>query len=165
MVSFALEFHVIGNRSGKIVVGVLTALPVGDVRLHAQQRALQLAGGFVCRHRQNVDGQHQVAVKVAEFGHKAVLDVAGVVLQVQHPAIPCVQLEMVGGKLHAVGAEPILEMLPAPGVFVDIELRRSLFPGLKKSRKMCRRSVSVSSVATEESCARCVTKSVPTREK
>jgi len=39
---------------------------------------------------------------------------------------------MVGGKLHAVGAEPILEMLPAPGVFVDIELRRSLFPGLKK---------------------------------
>ena len=39
---------------------------------------------------------------------------------------------MVGGKLHAVGAEPILEMLPAFGVFVDIELRRSLFPGLEK---------------------------------
>ena len=39
---------------------------------------------------------------------------------------------MVGGKLHAVRAEPILEMLPALGVFVDIELRRSLFPGLKK---------------------------------
>ena len=39
---------------------------------------------------------------------------------------------MVGGKLHAVGAEPILEMLPALGVFVDIELRRSLFPGLEK---------------------------------
>ena len=39
---------------------------------------------------------------------------------------------MVGGKFHAVGAEPILEMLPALGVFVDIELRRSLFPGLEK---------------------------------
>lgn len=36
---------------------------------------------------------------------------------------------------------------------------------LKKSRKMCKRSVSVSSVATEESCARCVTRSVPTRAK
>ena len=39
---------------------------------------------------------------------------------------------MVGGKLHAVGAEPVLEMLPAFGVFVDIELRRSLFPALEK---------------------------------
>ena len=39
---------------------------------------------------------------------------------------------MVGGKLHTVGAEPVLEMLPALGVFVDIELRRSLFPGLEK---------------------------------
>ena len=39
---------------------------------------------------------------------------------------------MVGGKLHAVGAEPVLEMLPAFGVFVDIELRRSLFPCFEK---------------------------------
>ena len=39
---------------------------------------------------------------------------------------------MVGGKLHAVGAEPIFEMLAALGVFVDVELRRSLFPCLEK---------------------------------
>ena len=39
---------------------------------------------------------------------------------------------MLGGKFHAVGAEPILEMLAALGMFVDIELCRSLFPGLEK---------------------------------
>ena len=128
----ALQLHVVGNGRGKIVVGVLAALPVGYIRLHAQQRALQLAGSFVRRHRQDVDGQHQVAVKVAEFGHKAVLDVAGVVLQIQHPTIAGIQLEMVGGKFHAVGAEPVLEMLPALGAFVDVELCRSLFPGLEK---------------------------------
>jgi len=128
----ALQLHVIRNRGGKIVVGVLAALPVSHICFHAQQRALQLAGGFVCRHRQDVDGQHQVAVKVAEFRHKAVLDVAGIVLQIQHPTITGIQLEMVGGKLHAVGAEPILEMLTAFGVFMDVELRRSLFPGLEK---------------------------------
>ena len=93
---------------------------------------MQLAGGFVRGYRQDVNGQHQIAVKVAEFGHKAVLDVAGIVLQIQHPTIAGIQFEMVGGKFHAVGAEPILEMLPALGVFVDIELRRSLFPGLEK---------------------------------
>ena len=52
----ALEFHIVGNRRSKIVVGVLAALPVGDVRLHAQQGALQLAGGFVRWHRQDIDG-------------------------------------------------------------------------------------------------------------
>ena len=51
----ALQLHVIRNRGGKIVVGVLAALPVSDVRFHAQQSALQLAGGFVRRHRQDVD--------------------------------------------------------------------------------------------------------------
>ena len=128
----ALEFHIVRNCRGKIVVGVLAALPVGDIRFHAQQCTLQLAGGLIRRHRQDVNGQHQIAVKVAEFRHKAVLDVAGIVLQIQHPAIPCVQLEMVGGKFHAVGTEPILEMLAAFGVFVDIELRRSLFPCFEK---------------------------------
>jgi len=93
---------------------------------------LQLAGSFVRRHRQDVNGQHQVAVKVAEFGHKAVLDVARVVLQIQHPAIPRIDLKMVRGKFHTVGAEPILEMLPALGVFVDVELCRSLFPCLEE---------------------------------
>ena len=39
---------------------------------------------------------------------------------------------MVGGKFHAVRAEPILEMLPALGVFVNVELYRSLFPCLEK---------------------------------
>ena len=124
----ALQFHIIGNRGSKIVVGVLAALPVSHICFHAQQRALQLAGGLVRGNRQNVDGEHQIAVKVAEFGHKAVLDVAGVVLQIQHSTKAGINLEVVGGKLHAVGAEPILEMLGALGVFVDIELRRSLFP-------------------------------------
>ena len=47
----ALQLHVVRNRRGKIVVGVLAALPVGNVRFHAQQCALQLAGGFVCGYR------------------------------------------------------------------------------------------------------------------
>ena len=52
----ALQLHVVGNGRGKIVVGVLAALPVGDIRLHAQQCALQLAGGLVRWHRQDIDG-------------------------------------------------------------------------------------------------------------
>ena len=32
----ALQLHIIGDHSGEVVVGVLAALPVGDVRFHAQ---------------------------------------------------------------------------------------------------------------------------------
>ena len=63
----ALQLHVVGNGRGKIVVGVLAALPVGNVRFHAQQCALQLAGGLIRRHRQDIDGQHQIAVKIAKL--------------------------------------------------------------------------------------------------
>ena len=93
---------------------------------------MQLAGSFVRGNRQDVDGQHQVAVKVAEFRHKAVLDVAGVILQIQHPTVAVVNLEVVRRKFHAIGAEPSLEVLASFGVFVNIELRRSLFPGFEK---------------------------------
>jgi len=52
----ALEFHIVRNRRGKIVVGILAALPVGHVRFHAQQCTLQLAGCLVRWHRQDIDG-------------------------------------------------------------------------------------------------------------
>ena len=52
----ALQLHIVWNRGSKIVVGVLAALPVGDIRFHAQQCTLQLAGGLIRRHRQDVDG-------------------------------------------------------------------------------------------------------------
>ena len=30
----ALEFHIVGNRRSKIVVGILAALPIGDIRFY-----------------------------------------------------------------------------------------------------------------------------------
>ncbi len=33
---FALKLHVIGHHGGKVVIGILASLPVGDVRFHAQ---------------------------------------------------------------------------------------------------------------------------------
>ena len=33
---FALKLHVIRHHGGKVVIGILASLPVGDVRFHAQ---------------------------------------------------------------------------------------------------------------------------------
>ena len=128
----ALEFHVVGDRSRPVVGGVLLALPVGDVGFHPQQRVLHLAGGLVGGHRQDVDGQHHAAVKVAEFRDEAVLDIAGIILQIQHPPEAGVDLEVVGGELHAVGAEPVLEAVAALRVLAQVEIEGRRLTGLEE---------------------------------
>ena len=52
----ALQLHIIRNCGRKVVVGVLAALPVCYICFHAQQCTLQLAGGLIRRHRQDIDG-------------------------------------------------------------------------------------------------------------
>ena len=128
----ALQFHLIGNGGRPVVGGVLLALPVGNVGFHSQQGILHLAGSFVGGHRQDVDGEHHAAVEVTQFRDKAVLDVAGVVLQVQHTAKAVIDFEMVGRKLHTVGAEPILEAVAVPGVLTQVKVKSGRLASLEK---------------------------------
>ena len=128
----ALQFHIIGDGGRPVVGGVLFTLPVGNVRFHPQQGVLHLAGGLVGGHRQDVDRQHHAAVEIAEFGDKAVLDVARVVLQIEHSPKAPIDLEVVGGELHAVGAEPILEAVAAFGVLAQVEVERGRLTGLEE---------------------------------
>ena len=121
---FSLQFHIVGNRGRPVVGGVLLALPVGNVGFHPQQRVLHLAGGLIRGHGQNVDRQHHAAVEVAQFRDEAILDVAGVILQIQHAAEAAVDLEVVGGELYAVGAEPVLEAVAALRVLAQVEVER-----------------------------------------
>ena len=118
----ALQFHIVGHDGRPVVVGVLLPLPVGHVGFHAQQRILQLAGGLVGGDGQDVDGQHQFPIQIAELRHKAVFQVACEILEVEHPAHAVIDLKMVSGELHAAGAQPVFEMLAPPGLLVDIEL-------------------------------------------
>ena len=118
----ALKFHVVRYNGRPVVVGVLLPLPVGHVGFHTQQRVLQLAGCLIGGDGQNIDGQHQFPIQVAELRHKAVLQIAGEVLEIKHPAHAVIDLEMVSGELHTAGTKPVFEMLASPGFLMDIEL-------------------------------------------
>ena len=50
-----LLFHIIGNGSREVVVGVLTALPIRNIGFNAEQAALRFSHGFISRNRDNVD--------------------------------------------------------------------------------------------------------------
>ena len=57
---FPLQLHIIGDYRRKIVVGILPALPIRHVCLHAEKLVLDLPYRFIRGHRQDVNGKHQV---------------------------------------------------------------------------------------------------------
>ena len=73
---------------------------------------LSFAHGFVGRHGDHVDGEHHAPVEVGQFQNHAVFDVAGVVLEEQHPTILTSHLEVVPMKFQTVRANRVLEIMP-----------------------------------------------------
>lgn len=80
----ALQFHVIRDNRAEVVGGVLLALPVRHVRFDSQELVLHFSDRFIRRDWNDVDGKHQVAVQFAQLGYHRILDVTGVLAQVQH---------------------------------------------------------------------------------
>ena len=108
---FALLFHVIGHYRRKVVVGILTALPVGDVGFHTQQTVFHFPNRLVRRNGNHINGQHQVAIKIGKLRHHIVLDITGVVLKEQHPAELIPQFERIAVFHNAVRADIVLEIV------------------------------------------------------
>ena len=60
---FSGYLHVKGYNGGEIVVAVLAALPVCNVRLNTEQTAFRLPYGLVCWHGNNVNRKHHASGK------------------------------------------------------------------------------------------------------
>ena len=106
---FALQFHIIGHHGREVVVGVLAALPVGDVGLHTQQAVFHLPHSLIRGNRHNVDGEHQIAVEIGKLRHHVILNIRGVVFEEQHPAELAAQLQIVAVFLDPVRADIVLK--------------------------------------------------------
>ena len=111
----SLQFHVIGDNSGEIVVAVLAALPVGDVCLHTEKPVFHLPHSLVCGNGYHVNGEHHVPVQVRQLGYEIILNVAGVVLEVQYPGVPFPDLEIVAVPFHGIRADVVPEAVTLPG--------------------------------------------------
>ena len=123
----ALELHIIGDDSGEIVVGVLPALPVGNVGFDTEQTVLHLPHGLVGGDRHNIDRQHHIPVEIGQLCDHAVFDIRGVVLQKQDPAVFLAQLQTVAAFLHRVGADIVLEIVSLTHHVMWVEVKRRFF--------------------------------------
>ena len=76
-------------------------------------RKRSFAHGFVRRHGDHVDGEHHAPVEVGQLQNHAVFDVAGVILEEQHPTILTSHLEIIPMEFQTVRADRILEIMSA----------------------------------------------------
>ena len=105
----SLLLHVIGNRSGEIVVGLLLPQEIHNIPLHAQQAALAVPDGLVHRNRHHINGEDHGTVDTGKFRENIVPQIGGVILQKQHPAIAVAHAEVVPVKFKAVRADIVLK--------------------------------------------------------
>ena len=108
----ALLLQIVRHNSGEVLVAVLPALPVGDVRFHAEELVFYLAHRFVGRHGDHIDGEHHAPVEVGQFQNHAVFDVAGVILEEQDATILVSYFEIIPMELQAIRANRVLEIMP-----------------------------------------------------
>ena len=123
----ALLFQIIRHNSREVLVAVLPPLPVGDVRLHAEQFVFHLAHRFVGRHGDHVNGEHHAPVEVGQLQNHAVFDVAGVVLEEQDATVLTAHFEIIPMKFQTIRADRILEVVSTPHGGLQVERQCRFF--------------------------------------
>ena len=126
---FPLLLQIVRDNSGEIVVIVLPPLPVGHVGFNPEQTALHLPDGLVRGHGDYINGQHHGAVEGRQLVHHGVLDVAGVLLQEQYPAIFAAHDEVVFLELEAIRTDRIFEGVTLPHQIPQVYLELGLLAG------------------------------------
>ena len=139
----ALKLHIIRNNSREVVVRILAALPVRNVGFHTQQTTFYLMYRFIGRNGQNINGKHHIAVQVSQFRNHAVLNVAGIVFEKQHPAILIAQNQMILVLFNGVRADKIPNIMALSRHALNVEVKRSFLTGTVKimqhTQAFCRR--------------------------
>ena len=117
----ALLLQIVRYNGRKVIVGVLPALPVGHIGLHTQQAVLHLPHRLIGRDRDDINGQHETAVQAGKLIDHGILDVAGILLQKQYPAIFTAHDKMILFEFHAVRADGVLEGTPVLHVLPEVK--------------------------------------------
>lgn len=120
----ALKLHIIRNNSREVVVRILAALPVRDVGFHTQQAALHLMYCLISWNGQNINGKHHIAVQVSQFCDHAVLNVAGIVFEKQHPAILIAQNQIILVFFNYIRADKVPNIMSLSRHALNVEVKR-----------------------------------------
>ena len=118
----ALLLHIIGDDGREIVVGILPALPVGNVGFHPQHLPLHLPHRFIGGNGDDVNRQHHAPALVGQLGDKLIGNEGSVVLQINYTGVLAAQHQVVAVFLHGIRADVIPEVMSLAHHVLHIEM-------------------------------------------
>ena len=107
----ALLLHIVRDGSREIVVGILPALPVGDVGFHTQHLPFHFPDSFIGGNRDNIDGQHHAPALIRQLGDELIGNKGSIVLQIDHTGELSTQLQIIAVLLNGIRADIVLEIM------------------------------------------------------
>ena len=87
---------------------------------------------LIGRNGQNINGKHHIAVQVSQFRNHAVLNVAGIVFEKQHPAILIAQNQMILVLFNGVRADKVPNIMALSRHALNVEIKRRFLTGTVK---------------------------------
>ena len=144
----ALYLHVKGNDRRKVIVLILPPLPVGDVRLYAQQPVFYLPHSFIRRDGDDVEREHHAGSDVAQLGDHVVPDIVGIIPQKHDTPVAVAYPETVLFQLKAVGGDVVPEVMPLSRHIRRIKVEGILFLGPEEVMDQLQPLRSVQRIAT-----------------
>ena len=119
----SLLFHIVGNHSRKILIGILTALPVCYVRFHTEQDSFNLTHRLVGGNGDNINRHHQIAVQVGKLRQHIVLDIGSVIFQKNNPCVFLTEFQIIAVLFNAVRADIVLEIVSPAHHFFGVKAK------------------------------------------
>ena len=129
---FPLLLHGAGHLRCEVVLCVLPLLPAGDVGLHTKDNALHFLDRLVCRHGDQVNGEHEISGKLSQVRDQVISHKGGIASKKQYPAIFISHLKMVFPEAHAVRADQLPEVCSPPYSLCVVILEILLLSGAEE---------------------------------
>ena len=123
----ALQFHIVGNHSGEIIVGVLPALPVGNVGFNTQHTIFHFTHRFIRGYRDDVNGKHHIPVQISQLRYHVILNIGSIIFQENDTGEFIAQLDIICVFFHAVRADIVTEIVTFTHHVTGIKMERGFF--------------------------------------
>ena len=125
----ALLLKIIRDNCGEVIILILFSLPVRDIGFDTKQSVFHFPHRFIRGNRDNINGQHHVAVQLTKLRYHAVFDISSVFSKEDHTPVSVAHTEAVLFKLKGVRADEVLKIVAFAHTLYHIEGKGGFFAG------------------------------------
>ena len=121
---FSLQLDVIGEHRRKVVVGILTALPVCRICFNTQHLVFNFPYRLIGGDGNNVNAEHEISRYISKLCDNVIADICSIILKKHHTSIFFTEHEIVIIYFNAVRGNIVFEAVTPLRKVRQIEIIR-----------------------------------------